>query len=147
MGKPDRPKGFSTWGIVFLVGFGLAVATCLVASALGSFSQPLLSLAVPVGGWLLIFSAVAFFRDEPECGVINALSGAFVGGATMALLVAGWTSMGQTLGSIVSGAFLGAVVGVPLGWVVRSLRGRLAWKGAIEPEPGPHELRDHWVDA
>jgi hypothetical protein len=146
MSKSDPALGRSRWGIAFLVGFGLAVTPCLIAAALGSSSQILLQIAVNGGGWLLVFSAIAFCLADPERGIINAFYGASVGALTMALLVGGWTSLGQTLGSIVSGAFLGTVVSVPIGWVVRSLLGRFAPKGAVELEPGPHDLRDPWID-
>jgi hypothetical protein len=144
MGKPARPSTCSRWGIAFLVGFGLAVAPCLIAAALGSFSQVLLQVAVSGGGWLLIFSAIAFCRDDPDRGIRNAITGALIGALTMALLVAGWTTIGQTMASILSGAFLGAAFGVPIGWVVRSIRGHHARKALAEPEPS--RLHDSWLD-
>jgi hypothetical protein len=60
----------------------------------------------------------------------------------MGLLLVGWTSIGQTAVSVVSGAFLGGVVGVVVGWLIRSVLGRSDPAFA----PGPPDLHDPWVD-
>jgi hypothetical protein len=143
--KTIRSTNYRRLGVRLLVGFGLVMAFLWGATLQDSHWKYLSTLSVSLGGWLLIFSAVSFYRSDPEDAVFDGACGAIVGALTMALLIAGSASVGQTLVSMVSGAFLGSVVGIPLGWTLRAIRSKVV-RSAPPADPAPVDLRDLWVD-
>ena len=142
--KPD--PGLFGPGMILFAASAAILAAGLSASHFGVVSQLVLSLMVSLGGWLLVFSALAFYQADPRAGKSDALHGAAIGAVTMGLLLAGWSTIGQTMASVISGAVVGAVFGVLIGRAARSLRSRLARKAGPEDMRDPANLRDPWID-
>jgi len=132
-------------GVRLLLAFGVVLAFGWVLSFLGYRGSLLTSLTFSLDGWLLVFAAFSFALADPEHSAFDGACGAVVGAVTMLLLLGGWSSLGQVAVSFVSGAFVGAVFSVPLGWMLRTARSKLV-RARNKPEPVPADLRDPWVD-
>ncbi len=143
---PGPTSGPVRWGLAGLFGAGVASLFLLIPGGLGLPPDATLIVAVNLGGWSLVLSTIAFILADRRRARVNVLTGAFIGAATMALLLAGWETIGQTVASIFCGSVLGAVVAVPLGWTIRSARSRLSLRSGRLATPHLDDLRDPWID-